>query len=160
MENLPSVEELMAFYRANKVYVDLIVQNAIANNPQMKQMREQMEFEKQLKEFSEEFPDSGMRSPEDFLNAENAKQFLSYIGKGLSLVQAYKLSNFQTLMENAGKRGKKAGMEQVQSKSHMKATAGSMAGTSGSIPEDVKELYHALLGDWSDSQIAKHYNRK
>ena len=160
MENLPSVQELMAFYQANKVYVDLIVQNAIENNPQMKEMKQQMECNRQMKEFSAEFPESGMHAPEDFLKAENADQFLSYINKGLSLAQAYKLCNFDALLENAGQRGRKAGMEQVQSKAHMKATAGNAASAGGSIPEDVKELYHALLGDWSDSQIAKHYNRK
>lgn len=157
---MPSPNELMAFYQANKLYVDLIVQNALENNPQMKQMQQQAVFTEQFQEFMNEFPDSGFTGPEDFVKQENAQQFLEYIKMGLSIAQAYKLCNFQKLVENAGRKGKKSGMEQVQSKAHLKSTGGNGAAAGGSVPEDVKDFYHALLEDWSESDIAKHYHRK
>lgn len=159
MENMPSVEELMAFYRTNQAYVDLIVQNAAANNPQTRALRQQVEFNRQMEDFISEFPDSSLRSPEDFLALDNASEFLSYVGRGLSLAQAYKLCNYDALLERAGASGKKAGIEQAKSKSRMKSSSANMTGVSGAVPEDVKEFYHALLGDWSDSQIAKHYSK-
>lgn len=160
MNQMPSVHELMEFYKANKAYVDLIVENAVRNNPQLKVLKQRSEYEKQFKEFAAEFPESGLNTPEDFMRSENAEQFLSLIRKGLSITQAYKLCNFAALLENAGNKGKKAGMEQVRSKAHLKSTGSNMGTASDSIPEDVKEFYHALMGDWSDSQIAKHYSKR
>lgn len=156
----PNAAELLAFYKANRMYVDLIVENALRNDPQKKELHQQMEFERQVKEFLNEFPDAGLKTPDDFLHQENAAEFLEYVKKGLSLVQAYKLCNYAMLLQHEAERAKKSKAVSMESKAHLRPTGVQAAASGGSVPEDVKELYHALLGDWSESQIAKHYHRK
>ena len=158
--NRPNAAQLAAFYKANREYVDLIVESALKNDPQRKAMLEQMEFERQLKEFAAEFPTVEMHTPEDFVKQENASEFIDLIQKGLSLAQAYKLCNYRDLMEKENQKGKKVGMERAGSKAHLRPTGVQAASTSGSVPEEVKAIYHALLGDWSESDIAKHYHKK
>ncbi len=160
---MPSVEELMAFYRANKGYIDLIVENAVKNNPEMKQMRERLAFNDELKEFEEEFPQSGIHSAGDLAQLKEIGQILRYLKMGLRLSQAYKLCNFSTLMENAGKEGSMKELQrerEKRAKAHLKATGAASAEKSCGVPEDVKELYHALLSDWSDGEILKDYAKR
>ncbi len=160
---MPNIEELMAFYRANKGYIDLIVENAVRNNPEMKQMRDRLAFNDELKEFEEEFPHSGIHSVGDLAQLKEIEQILRYLKMGLRLSQAYKLCNFSALMESAGKEGSMKELQRERdrrAKSHLKATGTANARESGAIPEDVKELYHALLGDWSEGDILKDYAKR
>ncbi len=157
---MPSIEELMAFYKENKAYVDLIVENALQNDPEKKQMRQQALFKAQMAEFTKEFPESGLESPEDFLNAAFAKDFLRYISKGLSIAEAYKLCNYAVLLESAKGKGKKAGLAQAASKVQMRPTGSTGAKAAAGVPEEVKEIYRILLSDWDDGKISKHYSRR
>ncbi len=157
---MPNVEELRQFYKQNKAYVDIIVQNAMKNNPELRQMREKNLFEQQMEEFRTAFPESELSKPEDFLAIEQADAFLGYIKKGLRIVEAYKLCCFDALLAQAQGKGKKAGLEQAQSKAHLKSTGSGSVKASGSIPAEVKDIYRVLLSDWDESKMLKHYNKR
>lgn len=159
-----SQEEVDAFYEENREMIDYITETVIQNHPDIQRANEVLSSQQQhdcvataMEEFASEFPDSGISSINDFEKLDDPDKFKSLVENGLSFSDAYKLVNFESLV-NAKKSGKGNSPALNQAlKGHIK-TSGSFDKVSDTpVPSDVLELYKSLCKGWSDEKIKKHF---
>ena len=78
------------------------------------------------------------------------------VKRGYSLLDAYRLANYDTLTQRAAEASRKAAINSVQSKQHLKATE-SRGGGAIPIPDSVLEEYRVLNPGATKEEIQKHY---
>lgn len=78
---------------------------------------------------------------------------------GLTLVDAFKLANMETLTQGAAAGARQAAMNAINGKKHMEQTRQRGAGAI-SIPADVMEEYRKLLPDATDEEIRADYAKR
>lgn len=113
-------------------------------------------IEEQLQEIGKLDPD--IHELNDLAGMENYPQFYELVQKGNSLLDAYKLANFDKLVQRNAAAVKQAAYNSTQSKQHMGKTKERGAGAI-SVPNDVKEMYRAFNPDATDAEIQAHYNK-
>ena len=113
-------------------------------------------IDEQIQEIGKLDPD--IRELNDLAGMENYPQFYELVQKGNSLLDAYKLANFDKLVQKNAAAAKQAAYNRTQSKQHMGRTKERGAGAI-SVPNDVKEMYRAFNPDATDAEIQAHYNK-
>ena len=113
-------------------------------------------IDEQIQEIGKLDPD--IRELNDLAGMENYPQFYELVQKGNSLLDAYKLANFDKLVQKNAAAAKQAAYNSTQSKQHMGRTKERGAGAI-SVPNDVKEMYRAFNPDATDAEIQAHYNK-
>lgn len=113
-------------------------------------------IDEQLQEIGKLDPD--IRELNDLAKMENYPQFYELVHRGNSLLDAYKLANFDKLVQKNTAAAKQAAYNNTQSKQHMGRTKERGAGAI-SVPNDVKEMYRAFNPDATDAEIQAHYNK-
>lgn len=114
-------------------------------------------FENELKKISE--IDPSVTKAEDLENIENKDAFLDFVlNKGFPISDAFKLSQFDTLIANSARKAKQETINRVNSKQHLKPVSG-VYGEEISVPDDIMEEYRLLNPDASDEEIKKHYKK-
>lgn len=113
-------------------------------------------IDEQLQEIGKLDPD--IHELNDLAKMENYPQFYELVQKGNSLLDAYKLANFDKLVQKNTAAAKQAAYNSTQSKQHMGRTKERGAGAI-SVPSDVKEMYRAFNPDATDAEIQAHYNK-
>lgn len=113
-------------------------------------------IDEQLQEIGKLDPD--IRELNDLAKMENYPQFYELVQRGNSLLDAYKLANFDKLVQKNTAAAKQAAYNNTQSKQHMGRTKERGAGAI-SVPNDVKEMYRAFNPDATDAEIQAHYNK-
>ena len=78
--------------------------------------------------------------------------------KGNSLLDAFKLANFETLSQGAAARARQAAINAAQSKQHLAQTQTRGKGAV-TVPSDVRELYRTMNPGVTDAEIQAHYSR-
>lgn len=78
------------------------------------------------------------------------------VKRGYSLLDAYRLANYDTLTQRAAEASRKAAINSVQSKQHLKATE-SRGGGAIPVPDSVLEEYRVLNPGATKEEIQKHY---
>lgn len=112
--------------------------------------------EEQLREISA--LDPKIKSLDDLQNMPNYAEFYARVKRGLTLTEAFKLTNFDEQIKGTARRAEQAARNAAAGKSHMTATSTRGTGAA-SVPSDVKEMYKALNPNATDAEIAEHYNR-
>ena len=110
-----------------------------------------MKVDEQLKEIGKLNPN--IRELKDLAAMETYPKFYELVKKGNTLVDAYRLANFEALTSSAA-----AALNNLQGKQHMGQTKERGAGAV-SVPAEVKEMYRALNPGATDAEIQAHYNR-
>ena len=78
------------------------------------------------------------------------------VKRGYSILDAYRLANYDTLTQRAAEASRKAAINSVQSKQHLKATE-SRGGGAIPVPDSVLEEYRVLNPGATKEEIQKHY---
>lgn len=141
--------------------------NIIENNPEMIKARaiiaeqQQRDAERQLNDQVTEINklDSSIKNVTDLLNHPSYDKILERVKNGASLVDAFKLENFDTLTGRASDAAVQSALNNINNKSHVKTTSGS-ATSDVVVPTDVYNTYKRNLPTWSDEQIKKHYAKE
>lgn len=118
--------------------------------------KKRAEIEEDLKKIQEADP-----NVTDFValtKTEGYSRISDLYGKGLSLYDAYKLVNYDKMVERAASASKQAAINAARSKSHLTSTAQRGTG-SVDVPADVMAQYRLFLPDASVEDIRKHYNK-
>jgi hypothetical protein len=102
--------------------------------------------------------DPSVKTVEDLVKRPEYKQVYDYVKKGISIVDAFKLANYDTLTQSAAAASRQAAINAANSKEHMAPTQtrGSGAVT---VPADVKEQYKLFNPTATDAEIQAHYAR-
>jgi len=108
--------------------------------------------------------DHSVNSLEDIVHGPDGARFCDYVkNRGLSFVDAFRLTNFDRLQRMADATVQQAARNQARelerSKDHLTG-AGTVQGKGAApVPSAEMALFHALLPDASESEIQNYYNK-
>lgn len=105
--------------------------------------------------------DSDIHSLEDLYASEHFDAVLSRVQSGMNLVDAYRLENFDRLMEKKSAAVKQAAINQAKGKTHMEPVGGSVERSGGGedIPERDLAKWKEAFPDATYAQLKEKYNR-
>ena len=140
--------------------------NFVQNLPAVKEFRKAAEdarVQKQKSILNDQITavgkiDPSIKTVQDLLDRPEYQQIYSYVQKGISIVDAFKLANFDTLTKKSAEGARQAAINSTASKEHMAPTQtrGSGAVT---VPDDVKQMYRLYNPEATDAEIQAHYNK-
>jgi hypothetical protein len=145
-----------------------LIDRAIKNNPLMRQaenairemnlQRGNQELNRQIAEISTFYPE--VKTLEDITKMETFPAFDSYVKNGMGITEAFKLANFDALMQRGSAASKQAAINAAKGKSHMTPVGGA------STPEGLAEIPHEELSRWREffpnataKELREKYNR-
>lgn len=104
--------------------------------------------------------DASIKSIEDVLNSPQKSAILQKINAGYSLVDAYKLCNFDRLTAANAQAGKQAAINSLRSKNHMTQTGGVTDTTTDmEIPTAELNRWKEMFPDATDKELRAKYTR-
>lgn len=142
-----------------------VVQQAQQVIQQVQAERERAQAERAKGWFGEQLQQINALDPEakvDSLDALAARdpagyqQMLGMVGRGVSLVDAYKMAHFDELAAKRAGAAKQAVLNHTAGKAHL-APAGGQGKAGVEVPGDVKAMYRELNPDMTDEQIRTEY---
>lgn len=145
VDGLPEVKEA----REAKAAADKTRQDAEAERARVK-------MDEQLREIAKLNPE--IRELKDLSAMETYPQLYELVQKGNTILDAYKLANYDALTRSAAESAKQAARNAAQSKQHLTQTTSRGAGAV-QVPEDVKAQYRMFNPDATDAEIQAHYAR-
>lgn len=92
----------------------------------------------------------------DLAKLDTYPKLYNMVKRGYSILDAYRLANYDTLTQRAAEASRKAAINSVQSKQHLKATE-SRGGGAIPVPDSVLEEYRVLNPGATKEEIQKHY---
>ena len=92
----------------------------------------------------------------DLAKLDTYPKLYDMVKRGYSILDAYRLANYDTLPQRAAEASRKAAINSVQSKQHLKATE-SRGGGAIPVPDSVLEEYRVLNPGATKEEIQKHY---
>lgn len=153
------VEDKDAF---NK-YID----NVINNNPEILRARkiiaeqEKRESERKLDEEIKQISelDASIKTLDDLINHPSYNNIVKRVQKGASVLDAYKLENFDMLTNRATDAAVQNVYNNVNNKRHMQTVSGSTT-SDVVVPNEIYAMYKKNVPTWTDEQIRKHYAKE
>ena len=102
--------------------------------------------------------DPSVKTVKDLMDRPEYSKIYSLVQRGNSIVDAFKLANFDALTQGAAAASRQAALNATASKEHMAPTQtrGSGAVT---VPDDVKAMYRLYNPEATDAEIREHYNK-
>ena len=94
----------------------------------------------------------------DLAKMDNYGRFHELVKKGNTLLDAYRLANFDALTQRAAQASRKAAIQSAASKEHLAPNPPRGTGAV-SVPEDIKAEYRAFNPDATEEEIQKHYQK-
>lgn len=146
-----------------------IIDDAIKNNPVVRQAQMVLEqnqqqllqndIAEQIKQISA--LDPSIKSFEDLANIKNQDALLSMVQKGYSLVDAFKLANYDELMGKSKAAAEQKAINQAKGKSHLTPTTSGASANDGleDIPVNQLDKWRAFFPDASEKELKEKYNR-
>ena len=118
---------------------------------------QQRELETQLAEVAKLNP--SIKTLDDLQKQDNyADIYNLVVRKGLSISEAYKLANFDTLSSQRATSAAKQAERNARSKEHLQPTSQRGEGAM-SVPADVVEMYRMFNPSATNAEIQAHYNK-
>lgn len=144
-----------------------IIDSMIANSPVIRQakaataelngLRAQQMLENDYKEILE--LDPSLNSTDEILNDPMMPLMMDKVARGMSLVDAYKIVNFDKLSSQKGQAAKQAAINQVKSKNHLATGAAlNVADAGDEIPSNLVEKFKENFPEKSMKELKALYN--
>lgn len=98
-----------------------------------------------------------IKSLDDIVSMQTGKAFISYVQRGNTFLEAYRLANYDDILASRREAGAQAARNAAAGKSHMQQTA--QQGDGGKrVPRNVADMYRLLNPEMSEAEIVAHYN--
>ena len=146
-----------------------MIENMVNNSPVIKkaeqvlqqsaQMEAQRQFEADLKDLGK--IDPSIKTEEDLIKHPSYPKVYELVSKnGLTLQDAYRLANYDTLSAKNSAAVKQASLNQAKAKNHLEATGSGMASNDSlvDVPASLASTWKSMNPGISDSEIKKKYN--
>lgn len=147
-----------------------LIDRMIANNPVIRQAQQvirdntlrqgEMELENQIQQISSFDP--SVKSLDDIVKMPTFPVFDAYVRQGLSITDAYRLANFDSLAQRDAAASRQAAINSVRGKSHL-APIGGVAGEAGKqlvdIPQKERYLWEEAYPELSYKELKEKYNK-
>lgn len=102
----------------------------------------------------------GIKSPADLLAMPKYETFKDYVGKGMSLLDAYKLTHMEELTDTKASAAAQQIVNNQRGKEHLTPTAASRGSGAQTVPSGVMAMYRAFNPKATDAEIQAHYNKQ
>lgn len=142
-----------------------MINMAVANNPAVKEAQavlQNVRFANAQRELENEFAEIQKLDPNvtSFDDIPNIEIITDMVERGYRLTDAYKLVNFDYIMQSKTAGAKQGAINQIKGKSHMTGLDSLAQDTSGEeIPTDVYKAYKEIYPDKSGAELKKLYNK-
>ena len=146
-----------------------IIDEAIANNPLVRQAEAvlkqnqlqilQNDIDNQIKMINA--IDPSIKSFNDLENTVGKDAMLEMVQRGYGLYDAYRLANYDALMEKRSAAAEQRAVNQAKGKSHLTPTTSGSTQSDGmeDIPDSQISKWRAFFPDASDKELREKYNR-
>ena len=146
-----------------------IIDQAIANNPIVRQAEQVMaeaqqaklnaDIENQIKMINSFDPT--IKSVNDLENSPHKEEMIGMVQKGYSLYDAYRLANLEEVMGKKSAAAKQAAINQAKGKDHLTPTTSGSSANDGmmDIPEKEMSKWRAFFPDASAKELREKYNK-
>lgn len=144
-----------------------LLEEMISKNPmvlQAQQLIERQQEQENLRRFEDEMNqirqfDSNIKTIDDILGSENAQMILDKVQSGYSLVDAYKLANYDRVTAQRADASKQAAINAMRGKGHLTQTGG-VTEPSGEVDIPTKELesWRNMFPHASAKELKTKYN--
>ncbi len=101
--------------------------------------------------------DPDIKGIEDIMALPNYEDLKGYVRKGLTLVEAYKLTNMEKLTNKTAKAAAQSAYNKSASKEHLTSSASRGQGENP-VPKGVMDMYKKIT-KLSDKEIREHYSK-
>lgn len=140
----------------------------VANDPRVQEAQHIIEENKKqqsIREMNDALDaihklDPSVKTFQDLIDHESYGRMNELYKQGVKLEDAYKLANFDKLMQGRQAAAKQQVLNQAASKQHMMPTNQGGAGDEIFVPNDTMEMYRAMNPKMTDAQIKEHYKRQ
>lgn len=147
---------------------------AISENPAVKRAEEIIRKEEDARRQQEEAAakaridaeiaeihklDPAVNSVEDLLKMPGAQKFYEYVKRGNSFLDAWYLTNRESLAKQTAEAARQQAMSAARSKDHLTATANARGAGASSVPSEEMKLFRLLNPDATEADIQNYYNR-
>ena len=104
--------------------------------------------------------DPSLNSADEILNDPLMPLMMDKVARGMSLVDAYKIVNFDKLSSQKGQAAKQAAINQVKSKNHLATGAAlNVADAGDEIPSNLVEKFKETFPEKSIKELKALYNK-
>lgn len=139
----------------------------IENNPTVQQARQvisqvqQEQGKRALESAISEISklDPSVTGMETLMHHPNFQQFNDFVMRGYSLVDAFKLANFDQLSGRRAAAARQQAINDVNGKNHLSATQTGTGGEDVVVPEETMSFYRAAFPHWTKQQIIDDYKK-
>jgi len=134
-------------------------QQIVQQQEAIKQQNAKMQQQQQLNDAVAKIRkfDKSVKTEQDIINNPHFGEIAAMYNRGYSLEDAYYLANRAELEQKKQAAARQQAVNQVTSKSHMKATGQNGAGDEIVVPSDVMAAYRRMNPKWTEADIKKHY---
>lgn len=163
------MEQNLASGNVDVKTLDEYIQRQVANNPTVLQAQALMEqnqkaqIESSIAEGVKEIQklNPNVKSIDDVLDSDKGQQIVQYVQNGMSLVDAYKIANFDTLLANSKNASKQAVINNIKGTQHLNPTDGVSGSDDGGVDIPQSELgqWRRAYPDLSLKELRKKYNK-
>lgn len=113
-----------------------------------------------INDLNKAFPDLNVKTVEDVQNLPNFQEIYNLCNSGYTLVNAYKVANFDTLVNKTSAAAKQQALNQINGKSHVKPNGQGADINSGPMPDDeTLRMYRRMNPGKSDEFYIAHYRK-
>lgn len=145
-----------------------VIEQMVNNSPAMIQAQrviEKSNIEEANRRFEDDFKtlqqiDPAIQTKEDLAAHPSYPTVVKYVTSGLSLPDAYKLANFDTLTSQKSEAAKQSAINAAKSQQHLQSTATGAGGSDNlvEIPADEIGVWKEYYPNLSDTELKKKYN--
>lgn len=145
-----------------------VLNQMIENNPavqQAKVMTARMRQEAGQRALEEQIAEIGKIDPSvtDFqtlVQHPNFQQFDARVRQGYSLVDAFKLANYDQITGKKAAAAKQQALNSVNGKNHLNPTKSAGTGDDVVVPEETMAMYRMAFKGWTKQQIVDDYKKR
>lgn len=150
------IDQLIAEHPAVKQAAALVEQNRQAEQ-QRRESEARARADADLAEIRK--LDPKIQSVSDLLQLDRAEQFSAYVRKGNTFLDAYRLTYFDRISENASRAAKEQALRSARSKDHLAPPASGRGTGAVSVSPQEMAIYRAFLPNASEADILAFHNK-
>lgn len=103
--------------------------------------------------------DPSIKSFADLLTMPKADVFRTYVNKGYSFEDSFRLTHYDRLQQQQVEAAKQQALNNARSKDHLQAVGSGRGEGMVDVPADVLSFYRAINPRATDAEIQAHYNK-
>lgn len=138
------------------------LETALTNHPKIKRLIDNAEAAEKEAFFAEREAqlaeirkmNVNVKTLTDIIQMPTGQNFISYVGKGMSYLDAYRLANFQDITAKARAAGEQAARNGNASKAHMQPQTGGGNAPATVVTEAMRQRYRRFNPGITDAEIA------